>query len=349
MRTVITIGFFFLVLVLNAQSDFRAGYVIENATDTIFGEIDYRGDLIMSSTCKFKDQNKKVQSYSPTDISGFRFIDGKYYVSREVDSKTVFLEYLIKGQVSIYYQRDDAGDHYYIESKNEGLTEIPYEEGVKMVDNKQMYYATTRHTGLLAHFMIDAPNFQKRIQSIKKPEHRTLIKLAKDYHYAVCDNEECIIYERKQPFLRMSVEGIMGRTKFASFRESNIKSDFQTGIITRLGISRINEKLHLRTGLIYGTIEIDTTRNSIYKIPLQIEYHFPLSGVTPRIASGINFYSRGDQVMSVLGGVDLRLYKSVNLSINYEIDFNSQSNETIPLLPNNVFSRSVFVGMLIKL
>ncbi|WP_016775860.1 hypothetical protein [Anaerophaga thermohalophila] len=187
LKNLILFGLLFSIGLLNAQTDFRPGYIIKNTGDTLNGDIDYRGDLLMSRLCKFRDKENIIKDYSPNDIIAFRFIDGKYYVSREINDRRVFLEYLIKGKVNIYYMRDENGDHYYLDKEDVKLTEIPYEEGIKYIDDKQVFYESKKHIGLLNYFMQDAPEFQSRIQSLKKPEHQTLIKLAEDYHNAVCE------------------------------------------------------------------------------------------------------------------------------------------------------------------
>jgi hypothetical protein len=62
----------------------------------------------MSIFCNYKiNDNEKEISHSPDDISAFRFLNSKYFISREVNGKKVFLEYLIKGKISIYYLRDE--------------------------------------------------------------------------------------------------------------------------------------------------------------------------------------------------------------------------------------------------
>ena len=58
--------------ILNAQNDFRAGYIITNSNDTVFGEIDYRGDILMGKLCKFKT-NGNIVDYLPSQISAYRF------------------------------------------------------------------------------------------------------------------------------------------------------------------------------------------------------------------------------------------------------------------------------------
>src|SRR5690606_8936442 len=57
----------------SAQADFRPGYVIKAPGDTLYGEIDYRGDLLMGSVCRFRNEHKETKDYTPHDIFAFRF------------------------------------------------------------------------------------------------------------------------------------------------------------------------------------------------------------------------------------------------------------------------------------
>ncbi len=165
--------------ILYAQTDFRPGYIIKTIGDTIFGQIDYRGDILMSKVCRFKDKESEITEYYPNDITAYRFIDSKYYVSRELNKKQVFLEYLIKGEINIYYMRDGIGDHYYLDKEDVKLTEIPYEEGIKYVDNKQVFYESKKHIGVLNYYMQDVAGFQSKISSGKKTGAPKLDKIGR--------------------------------------------------------------------------------------------------------------------------------------------------------------------------
>lgn len=191
---------------LNAQTDFRPGYIVENSGDTIFGYIDYRGDLLMSSICRFKDTDNTIKVFSPYEIMAYRFIDSKLFVSRKVNDKNVFLEYLIKGKINIYFMRDASGGHYYIDKENVELTEIPYEERIIYLYEVPFNHKSSKHIGVLSYLMQDAPEFKSRIESITKPDHQNLIKLAEDYHNTVCKDEECVIYQKSVPLIKILPE-----------------------------------------------------------------------------------------------------------------------------------------------
>ncbi len=147
-KSLVLFGLIISTGVLHAQRDFRPGYIIKNSGDTLYGKIDYRNDLLMSSVCTFKANDNTINEFLPKDILAYRLIDSKYYISREVNGKSVFLEYLIKGKVNIYYLRDDTGDHYFLDKEGVKLTEIPYEEGIKYIDNKEVFFKSTRYIEL---------------------------------------------------------------------------------------------------------------------------------------------------------------------------------------------------------
>ena len=205
-----TLLFFCIILfstIAKSQSDFRAGYIIKTNGDTVTGLIDYRGDLMMGNICRFKaEANSSVTEYKPGDISAYRFNDSKYFVSKNINGQEVFLEYMINGKLSIFYLRNEKGDHFYIQKDTSGIVELPYEEAIKTVGDKSHLVKTTKHIGILSLYMHDAPDMQLRISNMKTPEYKSLINLAKDYHNKVCKDEACIIYEKNMPSLKTKIE-----------------------------------------------------------------------------------------------------------------------------------------------
>ena len=93
--------------------------------------------------------------YLPADINGYRYTDNKMYISKLLikdneilNAKRVFLEYLVKGTMNLYYYRDKNKDeHYYVEKENIALKELIEEkkEGYKdgriaiITNNKWVY------------------------------------------------------------------------------------------------------------------------------------------------------------------------------------------------------------------
>ena len=333
--------FLFLILIfathtLISQTDFRPGYILTLSGDTIPGEIDYRGDLSMSKVCKFKNNAGALSEYTPDDISGYRFIGSKYYESREVKRKNVFLEFLIKGEVNIYYMRDEIGDHYFIDKANEKLVELPYEEGLTYEGDKQVIYKSKEHIGLLNFYMQDAFEFLPRIQSLGKPSHRNLIKLAEDYHNTVCLDEACIIYEKSTPFLKINFEILAG-----ILTDGNNKQQYiQGGVLAHLWVPRTNEKVFVKTGFLYSPREITVDEDRQLNIPLHIGY---LAPSTYRIRPS---FSVGLISPSYSAGVALRVGDHINIGIQGWANFYF---DAVPWVPQRLKYHSILGSLYIAL
>ena len=322
------IGIIFPISLLQAQTDFRKGYVISHSNDTLYGEIDYLGNRLMSEICRFRSNTNIIVEYTPYDIVAYRFSDSKYFISRQVSGKKVFLEILIKGQANIYYLRDDLGDHYYIDKEDLPLVRIPYKEGIIERDGKQYAYATKTHLGVLNYFLMDAPvTVQKQINEMKKPQHNNLIKLIKDYHYAVCmDKESCIVFEKKIMPVKIFVDVKAGMVFFRTNQSS-----FTSGVLLSFLVPHINEKLYFRTGLLRSKIDgefgvpgdfIYSKGSAIYKTPFMLEYIYQKSIIRPKVAGGLSvYYKPYFHSYTYMGGVNIQINSSMSLSFEYAFDF----------------------------
>jgi hypothetical protein len=85
----------FIVSIFNLDSSisqnlFKAGYIIDLKGDTIFGEIDYRGDKYMGKKCRFLHDGL-IKEFMAGEIFAFRFIDSKFFISKSVETKFIFL------------------------------------------------------------------------------------------------------------------------------------------------------------------------------------------------------------------------------------------------------------------
>ena len=357
-------GLLFLALlfspaILNAQSDFRPGYVIKLNGDTIPGKIDYRGDILMGEDCRFiaAGTDEEVR-YSPDNIIGYRFINSKYFVSKEINGEKVFLEFLIKGKVNVYTRRNQSGDKYFIEKEGLGMNELPYEEEIRYDNNIPYEYRSTTHIGLLNMYMQDAPEFQSRIAKMWKPKQNWLIDLAADYHHKICTDENCMIFEKKLPFLKVNLEVVGGMVMYKSgnmedfnyfYHEGDLKNNkyFQAGVIAHIWLPTVNEKLFLRTGLLYSTFNSNTATKTTYKIPIQCEYIFPKGVIRPTLAYGINLYKPFTFSVALTPGVNIMISRSVYLGIVYNIDF--VPNYQFPLFPDKILANSILAGLIIPL
>ncbi|MDP4239993.1 MAG: hypothetical protein Q8904_11045, partial [Bacteroidota bacterium] len=310
--------------------------------------------------CVFKrDKKSKKTSFYPTDILAYRFIDGKFFVTKTVNGEKVFLEYLIKGKLNMYHYRDSRTDHFYFEKDSVPLTELPYEDICKRDSfGNLIAQKNNKYVGLLSYYLKDAPGIQLKIENIRRLERKNLISLAEYYHHAVCDGEKCIIYEKKLPLFKINLEVVGGVVK-GLYNNTTRDAKFQGGILAHIWIPSISENLFIKTGIMYTTcqyrlynifddiykVSYTNADGPIYKIPLQFQYVLPWRNIRPKISAGFDLYVannkkhydyeaydnkvlmpslglRGLTFMSrpqIMVGANIKLIKNLFWSLNYEI------------------------------
>lgn len=354
---IIRVLLFSVILLLtrsaNGQTDFRPGYVFIANGDSLIGEIDYRDDIHMSEICRFRSgDNENEIKYTPDDIIGFRFMEGKYFVSKEVKGRKVFLEFLIRAKVSVFFMRDNKGDHYYLEKESLGLTELPYEEGEIVQDSKVYFNKPTKYIGVLNYYMQDAPDFQSRIYSMGSPEHENLIRLARDYNQKVSKDAEYIVYEKKIPYFKVSVEPFIRLGKYNS-KYTDFGSVLEYGSDIYLWMPRASEKLYFKTGLIFAQAD----SGNFFKVPLQLQYLYPSKHFRPRATIGVDVYFGHEPDKFAIGylpqfgiGFIYKVYKKVYFSADMNLEYTpfiinvSSANGSF-----DIISRSVNFGFYIDL
>lgn len=197
------------VLILTAvnvfsQPVFKNGYIIKNNNDTVFGLIEYKGNKTNSSDCVFKKNIESAsQTYTPGDIKAYRFDQSKYYVSKVVSSgdkeELLFLEYLINGIVDVYYYFDGLAEHYFIDGGDNRLIDLKETSPEIITSNGKRYAQQSKqYRGILKYVFRQSPTISKKAETIQL-NRKSLIDIAHAYHNEICKNEECIIYEKKDP------------------------------------------------------------------------------------------------------------------------------------------------------
>jgi hypothetical protein len=250
----------------SSNKGFKEGYIITLEGDTINGFLLKQISRKASEECVFKTGDESASKiYKPGEISGYRYLNDKYYVSKEIkiDSitkKVVFLEFLIKGLANVYYYVDDM-EHYYIEKFPAGLVELTEKERIfhqvtnSMREEDHAYIIPAKTKGKLITLLQDCPGIYDEILSTTLT-HKSLIKLTKDYHEKMCNTESCIIYERDNTAARIKIGAIIGFSKnqynFGGQCISNYANLYQIGAALKFSnILMFNEHLNLKVNILF--------------------------------------------------------------------------------------------------
>jgi hypothetical protein len=313
MRLIYITLLLFLCVNVFGQKNFRPGFIISNESDTTEGFIDYRGDTKSMKVCTFKkSEDAKPVDYSPGDIKAYRFTDdGKFFISKYINTDnlqdTVFVEYLLKGITDLYFYQKPLSGFYFLEDENGELLELSNED-VRVERNGHVYMVdNNRYIGLLNYAFADCPEVLSKVKTTKL-NHHSLIDITKKYHEYECDDEECIIYEKKTPGIRVEfvpslgysltglelLEPIWEGTDFEQFSGPELSFGFD------ILFPRLNDKLSLFTSIIlrkqdfHGVDDKDAPfylhhfylNSTNATLGLSLKYTYPKGKVVPVIFVG---------------------------------------------------------------
>src|SRR5687768_12268316 len=91
-----------------SQTDYRNGFIITNARDTLYGLVNYREGAKAYQSCDFKvSKSQSANTYEPQNTIGYGFENDNAFQSREISikgkpSKVAFLEVIVRDLVSLY-------------------------------------------------------------------------------------------------------------------------------------------------------------------------------------------------------------------------------------------------------
>jgi hypothetical protein len=251
----ITLLAFFIPVALVSQEGFKEGYVLLTQQDTLYGLIENNSGYKNSAACNFrKSLDDTVSHFSPDEIFGYYFNEGKYYVSKDYENQRSFYEFLVEGRLSVFFKQDkDLGNHYFIERDSLPFRELTYKSGVTVdEDGIQRVTASRTHNQLLSYYTSDYPQLKKAAMSIEKPGNSSLIRFAKEYHNATCVDEPCLIYEKKvKPVLEL--EFIAGASHIFADTAGYIPGKtFGAGaLMLNVMVPKISESIYFGVGLGY--------------------------------------------------------------------------------------------------
>ncbi len=314
--TKIALSFFivFYTLEVKCQSDFRPGFVITNNNDTLRGLVDYRGDLRNSKKCDFiAGKDSPIQEFLPFTIRGYRFNEGKFYVSKNIilqGKKTeVFLEFLVDGIADLYCYRDGGEPCYFIEKSDGRIYELTNKKRTVRIDGIEYVGENKKYIGLLTFAFADCQQVTPLISKAKLND-KSLIEITKKYHDYVCNGEKCVIYEKQLPAISIRIAPFISMNQSllkignnplyeqVKFKSSSYPS---IGLLVNTSLPNASEKLSFQLSgefgrsYFYGTgnynAKFEEVQLHVSMLTLKggLKYTYPVGKLRPTLVLGGNF------------------------------------------------------------
>lgn len=299
-KVLMTTCLLFLSFLVNAQTNFKSGYIVNLTGDTIHGTIKLQKDVLNSKICVFKNTSGTVKLYKPGKIKAYGYGKGNCYVSTfvvNINSNVthVFAKYLLKGKKSLFYFKNNSGSYYGLSYKKDTLIQFPFLSGSNSMGDEGSNTAAQIQRGFLKTYFKDTPSLYRYFDHTEGVDLNDLIDLTKKYNQLVCGSP-CYTVYYNVPSIKLAFEIQGGITYLSNYSNAlpNDKLLPQVGAILYLQLPRISKSAAFKTGIQYYRYSgVKNNSNypefSMVTIPLQVEYDFlPSHKVRPKIDFGFN-------------------------------------------------------------
>ncbi|MEZ5069820.1 MAG: hypothetical protein R2751_02335 [Bacteroidales bacterium] len=319
---------------LNGQSNFKPGYYITHQLDTVYGEIDARGDIRNARTCSFRsDKNAGVVDFKPNDILAYRFVNGKYYVSRTYrirgEDRPVFAEYLVNGLSDLYYFRDTDDEYYYLQT-GEGDPLLLHQTTDTIVRNGQtMLFEKKEHIGLMKMAFGDCMEIQPQLDNLTLT-HKSLIRATESYHEMMCPDEVCLVYLKETPAIALHVglTGGIGRDglvfqNMEYYDELTYSPNWHPFMGTQLDVfaPRINDKIRFMLRTEFCRIDYHAASSEEIRSMVFQRFDSRIETSQMRTFAGLGYvYPKGRVRPSASAGVALNFLLSYDYLLTRELE-----------------------------
>lgn len=280
-----------------AQKEFMAGYVVNNAGDTIRGKIDNKKWVQAPSQITFKQENQNAIKYRLSDIQSFAINNEATYVRKKISlditphmsakllhsydrvlvDTTVFLKQLIKGRLNLYYLKDgNTKGHFFIEKLNEPIQELIDHRFLRKTESGTFEVHLDTYNKQLYDLCEDCSNYSGKIFKYQYRETDFTPLLIK-YNAFFGDNKPVEVSKKekfKSTFFILANVGVYKyniNSDLNDYNKSGLKSaSFGGAVLFDLPSKR--RRFGVKIDLLCNFYEEDIKLYSTYNVPTNTSY-----------------------------------------------------------------------------
>jgi len=258
----------------------------------------------------------------------------------------LFLEFLVDGIADLYYYANGSEAHYFIEKANGQLFELIQEQERAFIDGKLYVIDKKGYIGLLRYAFADCQKIFPLLDNITL-DSKSLVEAVKKYHEYVCTDQQCIIYEKQLPVIKVSFGSYFSmNSSFLNFSNSGdmtyaamkVGMAFyaSVGFLFNATLPRMNEKLTIQTSGVIGKSYFQGSGS----IPFWISSEeLKLNLVTFNTSTGLKYsYPKGKirPTIALKGNAVWLLSKDDKRTVNFENGVDLTMTDITSFMKSNI-------------
>jgi hypothetical protein len=249
----------FGVAKVQAQADYRAGYIVRPAGDTVRGQVNYQGARQGAQRCLFRlTTSSEVTTYTPAELRGYGLVSGERYISQatpaelppatapagsapqppasaEVAPQPMFLEVLVAGPASLLCN-ESGSVHYYVLKQG-----APFPVALVQTHQQVVVNGTVRgeqtipvYRGTLAEQFADCPAV---LLNVSKTAYKESALMAIVEEYNVCRQPDYRVAVRQKQSTEVGLEGLIGgQISRTYYRDHNTRATLPGALAPEIGL-----------------------------------------------------------------------------------------------------------------
>ena len=348
----------------HAQADFRPGYLVRPAGDTVRGQVNYRGGYRGGAQCLFRAAGEQATTtWLPSQLKGYGLLSGERFTSQlvpmpaapaspgstvpEAPARQLFLEVLADGAASLLSWKDENNrEHFYVQKVGAAQPTELLEVRRQVPDGSgSREQVLPVYRGVLTEQFADCPAI---LLSISKTEFKVSALTKAVASYNTCREPNRVAapaLKRAEVSVEIMVGGQASRTTYdhpVGSVELPASLAPEVGVGLSLGRRLLRQKFTFRAELHYVRQVAEASSSEVLFNGSRQDYDLRFATAYLRLPMLVRY---------TIPGTKVRPFAEAGVSVSYATSLNAQWRPTSgansgsdwqPLIPDQMGSTSAY-------
>lgn len=343
-----TINLFLLIILtcqyLNAQSDYKAGYIITTNKDTINGFILNKIDSELANKINFKKNSSEITTteYTTSELLGFGFGSGRLFKRMRINSKNlttqdttfVFAKRIVEGKIDLYvwrHKKHNSKDLFIVNNQSERQAHLTKPKKTEIKSDGKTYSKKDNKYKNYLFYIKNDKNIESKTYNKLRYGEKSISKNITLFNSSFKDKYPIMKY--KEPF-KYNYDVLAG----IPFNLNSDELHFRVGVYRNKTFVEKSNKFSYLSGIIYHHWNEDKIEDYQSK-NATVNYRWQMLNIIP---VGIKFQANSKRIIPYY-------YIGVGLAVLMMTDYIIEDYENVGSQKEFVFLPTINIGVGVKI